>query len=147
MSLAAVIQITLVFFRSEFTVHLKTVTVTSSVEAFAVICWTDELEVPAWRGLDFGTPIAFNNRLRQFRPFQQRFKYIALNHGISVLLVPIWFPVAAFILPCLLFWYLDRRRPASGACECGYDLTGNTSGCCPECGTPITATQPGPGNS
>jgi uncharacterized paraquat-inducible protein A len=32
----------------------------------------------------------------------------------------------------------DRRR--RGLCvKCGYDLTGNTSGVCPECGTPLPA--------
>ncbi|MBN2562781.1 MAG: hypothetical protein JXQ75_17800 [Phycisphaerae bacterium] len=36
-----------------------------------------------------------------------------------------------------LLWR-DRSRPSPGRCqECGYDLTGNTSGICPECGTPI----------
>jgi hypothetical protein len=43
--------------------------------------------------------------------------------------------------PTALFWWLDRRRP--GLCrECGYNLTGNVSGRCPECGTP-TPTPPG----
>jgi hypothetical protein len=33
----------------------------------------------------------------------------------------------------------DRdKRIAKGQCtSCGYDLTGNTSGVCPECGTPV----------
>ena len=32
------------------------------------------------------------------------------------------------------FW--PRRRPKPGCCSsCGYDLTGNVSGRCPECGT------------
>jgi hypothetical protein len=31
----------------------------------------------------------------------------------------------------------SRKRRAPGHCkECGYDLTGNASGRCPECGTP-----------
>lgn len=31
------------------------------------------------------------------------------------------------------FWW----EPGAGRCRsCGYDLTGNTSGTCPECGTP-----------
>ena len=35
-------------------------------------------------------------------------------------------------------WYLDRRRPRQpGRCACGYDLTGNVSGRCPECGAKI----------
>lgn len=28
------------------------------------------------------------------------------------------------------------RLRREGCCECGYDLTGNVSGVCPECGTP-----------
>ena len=32
------------------------------------------------------------------------------------------------------------RRRRQGLCtECGYDLTGNVSGKCPECGTPVSA--------
>jgi hypothetical protein len=36
-------------------------------------------------------------------------------------------------------WHAHRvaRRRAAGEClRCGYDLTGNVSGTCPECGTP-----------
>ena len=32
------------------------------------------------------------------------------------------------------FWY---RRKAGRCLKCGYDLIHNTSGTCPECGTPI----------
>jgi hypothetical protein len=33
-----------------------------------------------------------------------------------------------------------RRRARLGLCaSCGYSLTGNTSGTCPECGTPVPA--------
>ena len=38
-------------------------------------------------------------------------------------------------------WCIRRRRARlirAGLCRsCGYDLTGNTSGVCPECGTPV----------
>ncbi|MEE8170708.1 MAG: hypothetical protein V3T70_09180, partial [Phycisphaerae bacterium] len=36
------------------------------------------------------------------------------------------------------------RPPVSAHCceECGYNLTGNVSGICPECGTPVTRIQP-----
>jgi hypothetical protein len=38
-----------------------------------------------------------------------------------------------------LFRRLIRRRPGPGMCvNCGYNLTGNVSGVCPECGKPIS---------
>ena len=39
-------------------------------------------------------------------------------------------------------WLVTRRRARrrAGCClTCGYNLTGNTSGVCPECGTPTSA--------
>jgi hypothetical protein len=53
--------------------------------------------------------------------------------------------LAGFVLALLLFcagavvaWHARLRGPARGHCaECNYDLTGNISGRCPECGTPI----------
>ena len=39
----------------------------------------------------------------------------------------------AAILSTVLAWHLDRR-PLPGHCPCGYDLRGNVSGVCPECG-------------
>jgi len=43
----------------------------------------------------------------------------------------------------LIGWAIDgirRRRAPPDACrKCGYNLTGNVSGICPECGTPISA--------
>ena len=54
--------------------------------------------------------------------------------------VPLWIPIAgigAITTWCLRRW---REAPAPGTCPCcGYDLTGNTSGRCSECGGPIPA--------
>ena len=51
---------------------------------------------------------------------------------------PFWIPVLVFGAATALLWYMDRRRVPSGHCrKCGYDLTGNVSGRCPECGTPF----------
>ena len=49
---------------------------------------------------------------------------------------PIWLPLTLIALPTgYLFWSDHRRRMRVGCCEqCGYDLTGNTTGRCPECG-------------
>jgi hypothetical protein len=51
--------------------------------------------------------------------------------------VPIWVPFLAFAGPTVYLWSRDRR-PAPGHCpNCGYDLTGNVSGVCPECGQKV----------
>lgn len=51
-------------------------------------------------------------------------------------------PVISIIPLLLAFWWINRReeRRANGQCvECGYSLTGNRSGVCPECGRRIGA--------
>jgi hypothetical protein len=51
--------------------------------------------------------------------------------------VPCWLLFAVAAVPTLLLCYVDRRRIPPGHCRhCGYNLTGNISGVCPECGTP-----------
>ena len=54
------------------------------------------------------------------------------------------FPFALLLAVCSIrIFYLRRRhlqcqRDLRGEClVCGYSLTGNTSGVCPECGTPV----------
>jgi hypothetical protein len=51
--------------------------------------------------------------------------------------VPIWaVSLCLFILTLLLAWRGRPLRRKSNTCaECGYNLTGNTTGICPECGT------------
>lgn len=57
--------------------------------------------------------------------------------SLSYAELPLWIPIATFLLVAALFWRLARRRPPPGHCRCGYNLTGNTSGRCPECGTAL----------
>ncbi len=48
--------------------------------------------------------------------------------------VPLWLPLGLLGIPTALLWWLDGP-PRPGHCQnCGYNLTGNTSGRCPECG-------------
>ncbi len=62
-----------------------------------------------------------------------------LTHRVSA---PIWvpflllatYPTVAFIRGPLRLW---RRRNTGHCLRCGYDLTGNESGVCPECGTEV----------
>jgi hypothetical protein len=54
---------------------------------------------------------------------------------------PYWLPTAVgAILPLYALRRLRKRiRQKIGHClSCGYNLTGNVSGVCPECGTPIS---------
>ena len=55
----------------------------------------------------------------------------------TVIVVPLWIPG---VVALGSFWFLRwrRRRARPGHCPtCEYDLTGNVSGVCPECGTAI----------
>jgi len=64
----------------------------------------------------------------------RRFQSYGMSYGI---VVPHWFLTLIFaILPAIwLFKWNKRRKLGPNACSsCGYDLTGNESGVCPECG-------------
>ncbi len=50
---------------------------------------------------------------------------------------PLWMPFVALISLTAATWYRDRRSPPGFCPMCRYDLTGNTSGTCPECGTEV----------
>ena len=52
---------------------------------------------------------------------------------------PLWLLLGASAMPTALLWWRDRRARLPGACrQCGYNLTGNVTGICPECGREIT---------
>ncbi|MDM8007650.1 MAG: hypothetical protein QUV05_16035 [Phycisphaerae bacterium] len=52
---------------------------------------------------------------------------------------PLWMPLVFFAIPTVyLFWH-DRRIPPGHCQSCGYNLTGNVSGVCPECGEKVIA--------
>ncbi len=54
--------------------------------------------------------------------------------------IPLQPIVLTVILFTALLWWRDWRKHPPGHCpRCGYDLTGNVSGVCPECGRPCGA--------
>lgn len=58
--------------------------------------------------------------------------------------VPYWLVLLGFgFAPARRGWRALRRRPPPGHCpRCAYDLTGNVSGTCPECGAAVAELQP-----
>jgi len=51
--------------------------------------------------------------------------------------VPLWLPFLLVLLPAGFLWFHDRRSPHGSCVNCGYDLTKNESGACPECGAAV----------
>jgi hypothetical protein len=65
-------------------------------------------------------------------------RFVAYGGGRYSINLPLWLPFLALLIPTLLLWRRDRK-PRPGFCRrCDYDLTGNASGRCPECGEPIS---------
>jgi hypothetical protein len=68
------------------------------------------------------------------------FGFLLAEHssgGWHLVIFPIWMPFLVLAVPTTVFWWLDRRRTPPGHCQnCGYNLTGNVTGRCSECGTP-----------
>jgi len=60
---------------------------------------------------------------------------------IFSMFVPFWCVAPVVVGPTAYLWWRDRRRIPPGYCQkCGYNLTGNVSGRCPECGSPVAGT-------
>ena len=55
-----------------------------------------------------------------------------------LLLIPRWIPFLLIAIPTFIAWRRDRKPPP-GHCACGYNLTGNVSGRCSECGAAVAA--------
>ena len=56
--------------------------------------------------------------------------------GIGIAM-PIWILCLPLCLALAVIWWRDRSHQADHCQTCGYDLTGNTSGRCPECGASL----------
>ena len=51
--------------------------------------------------------------------------------------VPLWIPFVVVFVPSLLAWRSSRKYRPGYCRKCSYDLYGNESGVCPECGTKV----------
>ena len=48
--------------------------------------------------------------------------------------LPLWIPAVCCLIPGLYLWRTGGKTPVGHCQGCGYNLTGNESGTCPECG-------------
>lgn len=94
--------------------------------------WWDDYDSPL-RLLVFPRESAFDIR-REFSPPSWRLELETGSKGYVGIGLPLWVVFVVVVIPTAFLFWRDCRIPA-GYCEnCGYDLTGNTSGVCPECG-------------
>jgi hypothetical protein len=78
--------------------------------------------MPAWSFAGFAL-VRFDFRGMRFRELRVPFWLVVLVTGTA---------------PAVHLWRKRRARMAAGRCvSCGYNLTGNVSGVCPECGSPV----------
>ncbi len=75
-----------------------------------------DMERPVWS-------LGFDFEANQFGPFK------SWRVGI-----PLWAPLLFGFGATAWFWRLNRCRPLGVCGQCGYDMMGNTTGVCPECG-------------
>ncbi len=52
--------------------------------------------------------------------------------------IPLWIPLLCAAVPTIVLFIQDRRPPKFCCQQCGYNLTGNLSGTCPECGRSVS---------
>ena len=53
--------------------------------------------------------------------------------------VPLWIPFVLVVGATAFLWWRDRRILVGLCTSCGYNLTGNTTGRCPECGKEVVS--------
>lgn len=94
--------------------------------------WQDQAHDWSWAIEQYGHPANLAERCGLRLPSWHG------DPSFASLRVPFWLVLAVCLLPTIWLWRRDRRIEP-GYCGCGYNLTGNVSGVCPECGTAARA--------
>jgi len=61
------------------------------------------------------------------------------NNGRIWLQLPLWIPFVIVASASAVLWWRERTIPPGHCPTCGYNLTGNVSGRCPECGQAVAS--------
>ena len=75
--------------------------------------------------------------LKNIHPLAPRVVCATLGLVIGALILGVALLIVTLAPAAVLLWRHRPRRPPGHCGQCGYDLTGNVSGRCPECGSPI----------
>ncbi len=92
-------------------------------------------EIRLIRGLPFRGPV-HSNRFEPGVVWLPHWRF-DMNARTQFITLPLWLPFLLTAIPTVILWRRDRRIPPGHCQRCGYDLTGNVSGRCPECGSAI----------
>ena len=64
----------------------------------------------------------------------------AISDSVAIIFLPHWLTNVVAWAVLFIFWHKSRKPPEGHCQRCGYDLTGNESGRCPECDHRIETT-------
>ena len=104
--------------------------------------WWGDSQMSAYSAGQWVVEVASPSKVRY--GFRYPRAYSSQSPYPNVVTLPFWLPLLILAVPTAILWRRDRRRIPPGHCgKCGYDLTGNESGVCPECGTGIARAIPG----
>ena len=67
----------------------------------------------------------------------RQYPWIEASRFTTRVQIPLWALLLPVAIAALAAWKIAGTKQAGMCRHCGYDLTGNVSGCCPECGTPV----------
>ena len=77
---------------------------------------------------------------RTRKPGKLNWWFLSHQSPSTFFVTPLWIPLALIAVPTIWLWRRDRRFPDGHCLRCGYNLTGNVSGKCSECGNIVEPT-------
>jgi len=115
---------------------------------FALLGESGALHVYVVRGMDYSSVAGYHFSTRSPAAWNWRTALWPKHHYYDGrpasgekdhVSIPLWMPLLALALASWLSFLIAKKlRRRIGCCKkCGYNLTGNTTGVCSECGTPI----------